>query len=343
MIEPMRTAISVALAFHGLARGCHCRCTAGTDAGDAVHVSASGADGQIPGTDSSEPIVILRLCLALLGASLLGAPLASHAQATMPVAQMTDSPCPPPAPRLPREMLTAMLQPGAKPPPMPPPGDEKLLEYLKKHAEDLDRDFPDLCRYKSDNEAVLKGAHPTVVFMGDSITEGWGVGDPSLFDRGVLNRGISGQTSPQMLVRFYQDVVALHPQAVHIMAGTNDVAGNTGPSSPDDFKNNIRAMIDLAAANHIRMVVASILPAERFPWRPEIQPVEQIRQLNAWLRQLASQHHLIYADYYSALTTPSGAFRAELSNDGVHPNSAGYAAMRPIADAALRKATHRFF
>jgi lysophospholipase L1-like esterase len=231
-----------------------------------------------------------------------------------------------------------MLKPGAKPPPLPAAGDEKLQAYLKKHAEDLARDYPDLCHFKSDNDALLKGAHPTVVFMGDSITAAWGVGDPSLFSGGVVDRGISGQTSPQMVVRFYQDVVALHPRAVHIMAGTNDVAGNTGPSSPEDFKNNIRAMVDLARANHIQVVLASILPAERFPWRPDIQPVEQIRQLNQWLQQFAGQHHLIYADYYSALTTPSGAFRPELSNDGVHPNSDGYAAMRPIADAALRKA-----
>ena len=282
----------------------------------------------------------IRLCkLALLGAVGLGVPMAALAQAPpAPVAQMTASPCPPPAPAPPREMLTAMLKPGAKPPPLPAAGDEKLQAYLKKHAEDLARDYPDLCHFKSDNDALLKGAHPTVVFMGDSITAAWGVGDPSLFSGGVVDRGISGQTSPQMVVRFYQDVVALHPRAVHIMAGTNDVAGNTGPSSPEDFKNNIRAMVDLARANHIQVVLASILPAERFPWRPDIQPVEQIRQLNQWLQQFAGQHHLIYADYYSALTTPSGAFRPELSNDGVHPNSDGYAAMRPIADAALRKA-----
>ena len=284
--------------------------------------------------------MIIRLCkLTLLGAFGLGVPMAALAQAPpAPVAQMTASPCPPPAPAPPREMLIAMLKPGAKPPPLPAAGDEKLQAYLKKHAEDLARDYPDLCHFKSDNDALLKGAHPTVVFMGDSITAAWGVGDPSLFSGGVVDRGISGQTSPQMVVRFYQDVVALHPRAVHIMAGTNDVAGNTGPSSPEDFKNNIRAMVDLARANHIQVVLASILPAERFPWRPDIQPVEQIRQLNQWLQQFAGQHHLIYADYYSALTTPSGAFRPELSNDGVHPNSDGYAAMRPIADVALRKA-----
>jgi len=284
--------------------------------------------------------MIIRLCkLTLLGAFGLGVPMAALAQAPpAPVAQMTASPCPPSAPAPPREMLIAMLKPGAKPPPLPAAGDEKLQAYLKKHAEDLARDYPDLCHFKSDNDALLEGAHPTVVFMGDSITAAWGVGDPSLFSGGVVDRGISGQTSPQMVVRFYQDVVALHPRAVHIMAGTNDVAGNTGPSSPEDFKNNIRAMVDLARANHIQVVLASILPAERFPWRPDIQPVEQIRQLNQWLQQFAGQHHLIYADYYSALTTPSGAFRPELSNDGVHPNSDGYAAMRPIADAALRKA-----
>ena len=236
-------------------------------------------------------------------------------------------------------MPPAMLKPGAEPPPMPAQDSEKLREYLKKHAEDLARGFADTCHYKSENAAILRGAHPTAVFMGDSITEGWRAGDPSLFNHAVLDRGINGQTSPQMLVRFYQDVVALHPQAVHIMAGTNDVAGNTGPSSPEDFKNNIRAMVDLAKANHIRVIVASIPPAERFPWRLEIRPVEQIRELNAWLRQFSEQHKLIYADYYSSLTTPAGAFRAELSNDGVHPNSNGYAAMRPIADAALRKAT----
>jgi lysophospholipase L1-like esterase len=280
--------------------------------------------------------VITRLStLALLCAVALAGPILARAQAPMPTAEMTDSPCPPPAPRPPQEMIAAMLKPGAKRPPAPP-GDEKLREYLKKHAEDLTRDFADLCHYKSDNAPLLKGARPTAVFLGDSITEAWGVGDASLFTRGVVDRGISGQTSPQMLGRFYQDVVALHPRAVHIMAGTNDVAGNTGPSSPDDFKNNIRAMVDLAKANHIQVVLASIPPAERFPWRPDIQPVEQIRQLNAWLRQFADQHKLIYADYYSSLTTPSGAFRPELSNDGVHPNSDGYAAMRPIADAALR-------
>lgn len=276
--------------------------------------------------------------LTLLSTVALGVQIPAHAQAPMPSSKMTDSPCPPQGSRIPQEMITAMLKPGAKMPPMPPGGDEKMREYQKKHAEDLTRDFADLCHYKTDNATVMKGARPTAVFMGDSITEAWNVGDAPLFTHGVVNRGIGGQTSPQMVVRFYQDVVALHPKVVHIMAGTNDVAGNTGPSSPEDYKNNIRAMVDLATSNHIHVVLASILPAEKFTWRPDIQPVEQIRQLNTWLRQLADQRKLVYADYYSSLATPAGAFRPELSNDGVHPNSDGYGVMRPIADASLKKA-----
>ena len=277
---------------------------------------------------------------ALLGAIAFACSIAAHAQAPMPSAQMSDAPCPPPPPGPPREILDAMLKPGAKLPPMPPGGDAQMREYQKRHVEGLTRDFADLCRFKADNAALSKGAKPSTVFMGDSITEGWGAGDPALFSAGVIDRGIGGQTSPQMLGRFYQDVIALHPRVVHIMAGTNDLAGNTGPTSPDDFKNNIRAMVDLAKANRIQVVLASILPADRFPWRSDIQPAEQIRRLNGWLKEFAGQHKLIYADYYSVLTTPSGAFRPELSNDGVHPNTDGYAAMRPIVDAALAKAGH---
>jgi lysophospholipase L1-like esterase len=281
------------------------------------------------------------LCrFAFLGAAAFACSTSALAQTPVPSPQMSDSPCPPPPPGPPREILDALLKPGAKLPPMPAGGDEQLREYLKRHAEGLTRDFADLCRYKADNAALLKVAHPTTVFMGDSITEGWGAGDPSLFSASVVDRGIGGQTSQQMLARFYQDVVALHPRVVHIMAGTNDLAGNTGPNSPEDFKNNIRAMVDLARSNHIQVILASIPPAEHFPWRSDIHPTEQIRRLNAWLKEYSDQHKLVYADYYSALTTPSGAFRPELSNDGVHPNTDGYATMRPIADAALKKAMH---
>ncbi len=156
----------------------------------------------------------------------------------------------------------------------------------------------------------------------------------------MVSRGIGGQTSPQMLLRFYQDVIALRPDAVHIMAGTNDLAGNTGPNSPEDFKNNIRAMVDLARANNINVVLASILPATARPWQPESHPSKQIPELNAWLQQLATEQNLVYADYYTPTATADGKFKASLSNDGVHPHRVGYEVMRPVAERALKKVGH---
>ncbi len=182
-----------------------------------------------------------------------------------------------------------MLKPGAKPPPMPAAGDEKLQEYLRKHAEDLARDFADLCHYKSDNAAILKGSHPKAVFMGDSITEGWGVGDPSLFSRGVVDRGISGQTSPQMLcvsTRMSWHCI-LRPytswQARMIWPAIRV------PAAPTTSRTTFAPWSILHAPTTFKSILASIPPAERFPWRPDIQPVEQIRQLNAWLKQFAGR------------------------------------------------------
>jgi lysophospholipase L1-like esterase len=167
------------------------------------------------------------------------------------------------------------------------------------------------------------------------------MGDETLFTGGVVDRGISGQTSPQMLLRFQQDVVALRPAVVHIMAGTNDLSGATGPSSPEDFRNNIRAMVDMAQAHRIKVVLASILPTDHFMMRKDLRPAGQVRELNTWLRAFAAEHGLIYADYYPVLATPEGAFNPALSNDGLHPNTDGYAAMRPITDAALKRALGR--
>ena len=165
----------------------------------------------------------------------------------------------------------------------------------------IQNDWASLCRYRAANAALDPKQRPVAVFMGDSITERWNELDPDFFAHGFLDRGISGQTSPQMLVRFMADVVALHPQVVHIMAGTNDVAGNTGPNSPEDFKNNIRAMVDLARANGISVVIGSIPPADHFGWSPEFRPARQIAELNRWLRDYASAEGLVYADYYAAL------------------------------------------
>jgi lysophospholipase L1-like esterase len=171
--------------------------------------------------------------------------------------------------------------------------------------------------------------------MGDSITENWALADPQFFARGIVNRGISGQTTPQMLVRFRADVIDLKPQVVHIMAGTNDVAGNTGPTTAQDVKNNIVSMVELARANAIRVVLGSIPPAAAFKWRPEVDPVPQIDALNTWLREYAAQNRLEYIDYHAALAGPSGELRAELGNDGVHPNRDGYRIMRTLLEQKI--------
>lgn len=199
------------------------------------------------------------------------------------------------------------------------------------------RDFANVCRFKAENAEIAGGRHPRVVFMGDSITEAWNIGDPSLFAPGFIDRGISGQTSAQMVLRFYQDVVALQPKVVHIMAGTNDIAGNTGPSTPEDYKNNIRTMVDLAQAHRIKVILGSILPTDRINWQPDFRPAEQVRQLNAWLQQFAKERKLVFANYYPVLSSKTGGMKTEFTNDGVHPTYPGYAAMRPIFDAALRQ------
>ena len=150
------------------------------------------------------------------------------------------------------------------------------------------RDWPGLCRYKAANAAIRSGERPRAVLMGDSITDNWTRGDPSLFANGIVGRGIGGQTSPQMLARFRQDVVALHPRVVHIMAGTNDIAGNTGPTSVQDYRSTILAMIDLARANDIAVVLAGIPPSRKLYWRGDLDPRPSIRELNGWLRSVAS-------------------------------------------------------
>jgi lysophospholipase L1-like esterase len=201
-----------------------------------------------------------------------------------------------------------------------------------------DGSWAELCHFHADNLHIAQGPAPKVVFMGDSITANWVNGDRALFTDGVIDRGISGQTSPQMLLRFYQDVIALHPQVVHIMAGTNDIAGNTGPTSPDQFKNNIMAMVTLARANHIAVVLGSIPPSVGFSWRPALNPAPRIGELNMWLRSYAAAAGATYADYHAVLAESDGSIQKRYSGDGVHPNILGYQAMRPIADTAIAHA-----
>lgn len=202
---------------------------------------------------------------------------------------------------------------------------------------DPQADWAWLCRYHAAN-AALAGKAVDAVFIGDSITEFWAHFQPELFALPRVNRGISGQTSPQVLLRFMADVVALKPGVVHLMIGTNDIAGNTGPTTPEAYKNNLRAMVDLAQAHGIRVVLGSIPPADRMSWRPGLQPALRIAELNLWLKAFAAERGLIYADYFAVLSGPNGEMRAEFTQDGVHPGAAGYAAMEPVARAALAQA-----
>ncbi|WP_428310281.1 GDSL-type esterase/lipase family protein [Hydrocarboniphaga sp.] len=216
-------------------------------------------------------------------------------------------------------------------------GEELLKARDAAQAELRQRDWPNLGQYRDAN-AALAGRSVEAVFIGDSITEFWGYADTALFSGKVHNRGISGQTTPQMLLRFMADVIRLRPTVVHLMGGTNDIAGNTGPSTYADYQNNLLAMIALARHHGLRVILGSLVPAGSLGWRPEVQPRPRIAQINAWLRELAAEHGLVYADYHAVLSTPDGAMRADYTRDGVHPTAAGYAAMRPVALAALDQA-----
>ena len=200
-------------------------------------------------------------------------------------------------------------------------------------------DWADIGRYRDANRALAAELAPMrVVFMGDSITEGW-ARQPFIKDNPkYVGRGISGQTAPQMLVRFRSDVIALKPAIVHIMAGTNDVAQNTGAETPAEIEGYVTSMVELALANKIKVILASVPPAKEFYWHPGLQPAAQIRALNDWLRQYAASRQLAYIDYWSVLATSDGAMKPEYSADGVHPNAAGYEAMRPLAKAAIDSA-----
>lgn len=278
------------------------------------------------------------LITGVLGAVLCLQTGPAFADSTATGSALTDNPCPPQRPVMPPQMRAAMMKSGVKPLVVAP---AQMEAYRRVQEAERAKDFANVCRYKAENAHLAQSRHPQIVFMGDSITEAWSLGDPALFAPDVIDRGITGQTSAQMVLRFYQDVVALRPRVVHIMAGTNDLAGNTGPSTPEDYKNNIRAMVDLARANGIKVILASILPSDHFAWQPDFRPADQVRQLNAWLRQFSRERGLVFADYYSAMSSPTGGMKPELSNDGVHPTFAGYAVMRPIFDAALARARVR--
>ncbi len=211
---------------------------------------------------------------------------------------------------------------------------------------DCKTDWPNLARYHDDNTKITPPAktEKRVVFMGDSITDSW---DDPIFGgffpgKPYLDRGISGQTTPQMLIRFQPDVIALKPRVVVILAGTNDIAGNTGPMTLEAIEDNFRSMSELARANGIHVVFASVLPVSDYELRdgkPITQtvrrPAEKILALNKWLQEFARAHHHVYLDYFSAMVDDKGFLKDELSDDGLHPNAQGYAVMAPLAEAAI--------
>jgi len=213
-----------------------------------------------------------------------------------------------------------------------------VLLLLAGAAHAQDQDWAQLGRYRDDDSKLIaSGRTPDIVLLGDSITEGWASKRPEVFTAQRVNRGISGQTTPQMLVRFREDVIALHPRAVQIMAGTNDIAGNTGPMTPEMTEANIASMTELAQANGIKVILASIPPAANFPWRPGLEVTGKIIALNDWMRAYAASHGAVYADYWSALQDGKGGMKPGLAYDGVHPTEQGYDLMLPVLEEARKR------
>jgi lysophospholipase L1-like esterase len=203
------------------------------------------------------------------------------------------------------------------------------------------QDWPNLTAYRYANTRLGPPAphENRVVFMGDSITEFWEKTAPELFrNKSYINRGISGQTTPQMLVRFRPDVIDLKPGVVVILAGTNDIAGNTGPTTLDIIEGNMASMAELARAHGIKVVLSSVLPATGYWWNPEIKPATDIAALNLWLREFAGRSGFVYLDYHTQMKDADGGLQKVYSDDGVHPNAVGYQVMRSLAEKAIAEA-----
>jgi len=213
--------------------------------------------------------------------------------------------------------------------------------WKKAEEEHLHNDWPNLARFHDDNIKIGLPAtnEKRVVFMGNSITEGWSNLHPDFFaGKPYVNRGISGQTTPQMLVRFRPDVINLKPAIVVILAGINDIAGNTGPSTLEMIEDNLTSMAELAKANGILVILSSVLPVFDYPWKPGMNPVVKIAKLNEWIKHYANQHGLIYLDYYSSMADERKGLKSAYTIDGVHPNEAGYKIMAPLTEEAIAKA-----
>ena len=218
---------------------------------------------------------------------------------------------------------------------------QALTPRMQAMQDRLD-DWPQLARYRADNARLEppRPAEARVVFMGDSITDLWGREVGEFFPgKPWVNRGISGQTTPQMLLRMRPDVIALRPRVVVILAGTNDLAGNTGESSLPEIEGHLTSMAELAHANGIRVVFASLLPVHDAAHPVSAtRPHAQIVALNTWIKTYAKHHGLVYLDYHTAMARPDGSLERALSDDGLHPNAAGYKVMQPLAQRAVEAA-----
>jgi len=203
------------------------------------------------------------------------------------------------------------------------------------------QDWANLNRFRDENITLGSPAmgEKRVVFMGNSITEGWSQHSPDFFKGNpYINRGISGQTTPQMLLRFRADVIDLEPEVVIILAGTNDIAGNTGPSSLEMIMDNLVSMSELARANDIKVILCSVLPAYDYPWSPGNKPDEKIPALNKMIKDYADKNGFIYLDYFSAMVDERNGLKGEYTYDGVHPDEAGYKVMEPLVEKAIAEA-----
>jgi lysophospholipase L1-like esterase len=259
-----------------------------------------------------------RTVATLLVISLAGLAPTNQQQAPLP---------PPPVPSCP-ELATALVNLGRN--------DARL------------RDWQNIGRYRDANRTLAAPAasEARIVFMGDSITDAWPQPRYGTFFSGkpYVGRGISGQTTPQMLIRFRPDVVDLKPKVVVILAGTNDIAGNTGPMTNEEIQGNIASMGEIATANKIRVVLSSILPVSAYHTAPngvpqtQARPLARIQAINAWMKKYAADNKHVYLDYFSAMVDSTGHLKTELSGDDLHPNAAGYAVMAPLAEAAINQA-----
>jgi lysophospholipase L1-like esterase len=245
--------------------------------------------------------------------------------------------------------VSALAQQPAQPAPQVQPkttGAERLNQWRLSRLPILMDDFGELARYRDANSALPPPApgENRIVFFGDSITDIWKL-DEYFPGKPYINRGISGQTTPQMLIRFRPDVIDLHPKVVVILAGTNDIAGNTGPMRLEDIEGNYASFAELACAHDIKVIYSSVLPVHEYTERAgdmfTQRPPEKILALNRWLKEYCAAHGYVYLDYFSAMVDKNGLLRKDLADDGLHPNRAGYQLMAPIAEAAIEKTVAR--